>query len=159
MGESQETNNSLDNPPLNINLDLEELEGIENNQNIILGEIKENQKLIIENQKKLIDYFVPTEEELKQQKLQEQKIQEEEQKIQEQMELEQQELEEEEQQKEEEQQLYNQQVLKELTTLNENISKVEFVNQNTNAYLYVLCFGFLFAFVITFIYKLIKKFL
>ena len=40
----------------------------------------------------------------------------------------------------------------------ENITKVEFVNQNTNSYLYILCFGFLFAFVMSFIYKNIKKF-
>lgn len=159
MGENQETNNSLDNPPLNIELNLEGLEGIEENQNVLLSEIKENQRLIIENQKKLIDYFVPTEEEIKEQKIQEQKIQEEEQKLQEELELEQEEIEKQEQQEKEEQQEYNQQVLQQLTTLNENIAKVEFVNQNTNAYLYILCFGFLFAFVITFIYKSIKKFL
>lgn len=157
MGDNQETNNSLDNPPLTINL--EELEGIEENQNVLLSEIKENQRLIIENQKILIDYFVPTEEEIKKQQLQEKKLQEEEQKLQEQMQIEEEELEKQVQQEKEQLQEYNQEVLQQLTSLNENISKVEFVNQNTNAYLYILCFGFLLIFVITFIYKTIKKFL
>lgn len=157
MGDNQETNNSLDNPPLTINL--EELEGIEENQNVLLSEIKENQRLIIENQKILIDYFVPTEEEIKKQQLQEKKLQEEEQKLQEQMQIEEEELEKQVQQEKEQLQEYNQEVLQQLTLLNENISKVEFVNQNTNAYLYILCFGFLLIFVITFIYKTIKKFL
>lgn len=157
MGDNQETNNSLDNPPLTINL--EELEGIEENQNVLLSEIKENQRLIIENQKILIDYFVPTEEEIKKQQLQEKKLQEEEQKLQEQMQIEEEDLEKQVQQEKEQLQEYNQEVLQQLTSLNENISKVEFVNQNTNAYLYILCFGFLLIFVITFIYKTIKKFL
>lgn len=157
MGDNQETNNSLDNPPLTINL--EELEGIEENQNVLLSEIRENQRLIIENQKILIDYFVPTEEEIKKQQLQEKKLQEEEQKLQEQMQIEEEDLEKQVQQEKEQLQEYNQEVLQQLTSLNENISKVEFVNQNTNAYLYILCFGFLLIFVITFIYKTIKKFL
>ena len=63
------------------------------------------------------------------------------------------------QQEKEYQEEYNAQVLQQLTMLNENISKVEFANQNTNVYLYILCFGFLFAFVMAFIYKTIRKFL
>lgn len=100
----------------------------------------------------LIDYFIPTEEEVEEQKsIEKEQLK----KHNEQIELEKQNaIEEKEQQWE-----YNDKVLQELTLLNENIMKVETVNNNTNAYLYILCFGFLLAFVISFIYKTIKKFM
>lgn len=158
MGENQDNLNSLETPP-SINIDLGELKGNQEISNATLQEIKDNQKTIIEQQKKLIDYFVPSEEELKKQKQEQQKKLQEEQKLQEELELEQEELEKQEQLEKEAQDIYQQEILHNLTTLNENITKVEFSNQNTNAYLYILCFGFLFAFVITFIYKSIKKFI
>lgn len=154
MGENQELTNSipsLDIPPFDYNK-LDE---------IIQGE-KEQQKLlneILEYQKKISDYYVPTDEEKKKQKQEQQKKLEEEQKIQKELEEEQEQLDLELQQEKQAQEEYNAQVLQQLTLLNENIAKVEFVNQNTNGYLYILCFGFLFAFVMSFIYKTIKKFL
>lgn len=154
MKENQEIENQEDVPSLDTSFDYTKL-------NELIKESQEQQKIlneILENQKIIIDYFVPTEEEIKKQKQEEQKKNLEEQKLQEQLEEEeeilQQELEKEKTLEEE----YNQEVLTQLTTLNENISKVEFVNQNTNAYLYILCFGFLLAFVMSFIYKSIKKF-
>lgn len=158
MGENQDSLNSLDIPSFDINK-IEEIKGNHEQQKLLLEEIKENQKSIIEQQKKFLDYFVPTEEQIKKQEAEEQKRLQEEQELQEELELEQEELEKQEQLEKEEQELYDQQVLQQLTLLNENITKVEFTNQNTNAYLYILCFGFLFAFVISFIYKSIKKFL
>ena len=128
---------------------------------IIQGE-KEQQKLlneILEYQKKISDYYVPTDEEKKKQKQEQQKKLEEELKLQKELEEEQEQLDLELQQEKEYQEEYNAQVLQQLTLLNENIAKVEFVNQNTNGYLYILCFGFLFAFVMSFIYKTIRKFL
>ena len=113
-------------------------------QQVILSEV-------LETQKKIVDYFVPTEEEiLKQKELEKEKLLEEEQL--------QKELEEEDLQKQKEleqekniEQQYNQEFLNQLTLLNENITNVEFANQNTNAYLYILCLGFLVAFVMSFI--------
>ena len=119
---------------------------------IIQGE-KEQQKLlneILEYQKKISDYYVPTDEEKKKQKQEQQKKLEEELKLQKELEEEQEQLDLELQQEKEYQEEYNAQVLQQLTLLNENIAKVEFVNQNTNGYLYILCFGFLFAFVMSF---------
>lgn len=107
---------------------------------------------IIEKLELLVEHFVPTEEELLEQKELEQKLAKEQKELSEKEQLEQ--IEEQELQQE-----FNQQILQELTLLNENITKVETVNLNTNAYLYILCFGFLLAFVISFIYKTIKKFI
>lgn len=100
----------------------------------------------------LIDYIIPTEQEIEEQKsIEKEQLK----KHNEQIELEKQSaIEEKELQWE-----YNDKVLQELTLLNENITKVETVSNNTNAYLYILCFGFLLAFFISFIYKTIKKFM
>ena len=111
---------------------------------IIQGE-KEQQKLlneILEYQKKISDYYVPTDEQIKKQKQEQQKKQEEELQLQKELEEEQEQLDLELQKEKQAQQEYNQEILHQLTTLNENIAKVEFVNQNTNAYLYILCFGY-----------------
>ena len=100
----------------------------------------------------LIDYIIPTEQEIEEQKsIEKEQLK----KHNEQIELEKHSaIEEKELQWE-----YNDKVLQELTLLNENITKVETVSNNTNAYLYILCFGFLLAFFISFIYKTIKKFM
>ena len=89
----------------------------------------------------LIDYIIPTEQEIEEQKsIEKEQLK----KHNEQIELEKQSaIEEKELQWE-----YNDKVLQELTLLNENITKVETVSNNTNAYLYILCFGFLLAFFI-----------
>lgn len=158
MGESQDIISSLDNPPFDINK-LEELINIQREQQKILEEIKNEQKNTIDNLKLLNDYLIPTEEEIKQLQKEEKEKIEENKKLQEELELEQLEIEEEDLKEKELQQEYNAEVLQQLTMLNENISKVEFANQNTNTYLYILCFGFLLAFVMTFIYKTIKKFI
>ena len=129
MGENQDTLNSLDNPPFDINK-IEELIEIQREQQKLLEEIKNEQKNTIDNLKLLTDYFVPTEEELKKLQVEEKKKLEENKKLQEELELEEQELEEEQLKEKELEQEYNQQVLYQLTTLNENITKVEFANQN-----------------------------
>ena len=130
-----------------------------------LNELRENQEKnnqlleqLLNNQEKLNDYLIPTDEEIKKQELEDKKLHEEQKKLEEQKLHEEQEQEEKLIQDQQEQQEYNQQVLYELKTLNENIGKVEFANQNTNVYLYILCFGLLVTFVIFFIYKLIRKF-
>lgn len=149
MGENQETT-PLDVPSFDYNK-LEELKGNQEKLNQLLEEI-------LINQKELNDYIIPTEEEIKQQQLNEKKLHEEQEKQKEEMLLVEQEEQKQLNEEKAEQQEYNQEVLYELKSLNENIGKVEFANQNTNVYLYILCFGFLFAFIIFFIYKLIRKF-
>jgi Zn-dependent M16 (insulinase) family peptidase len=131
----------------------------------VLNELKDlqeesinQQKQIIENQKIIIDHFIPSEEEQKQLKEEEQKQLKETQKLQEE---EQKKIEEEEKaqlQLQEEQTTYNDEVLQQLTLLNENITSVEFETQNTNAYMYIIVLGFILTFVCLYIYKLIKKF-
>lgn len=141
--------NSLINEIQTLSTNLEKL----NNKN------SEKEDIFLDNQLELnkkidalIDYFIPTEQEIEEQKsIEKEQLK----KHNEQLELEKQNaIEEKEQQWE-----YNDKVLQELTLLNENITKVETVSNNTNAYLYILCFGFLLAFFISFIYKTIKKFM
>ena len=118
----------------------------------ILGEMSQQQMEIIEQNKILIDYFVPTEEELLQQEKDLQNQQEED--------LKSLEKEEEEKLSQQEYQLsYDQEVLNQLTLLNENISKVDYNTQTTYSYSYVLTFGLLFTLVIFLIYKTIKRFI
>lgn len=118
----------------------------------ILGEMSQQQMEIIEQNKILIDYFVPTEEELLQQEKDLQNQQEED--------LKALEKEEEEKVSQHEYQLsYDQEVLNQLTLLNENISKVDYNTQTTYSYSYVLTFGLLFTLVIFLIYKTIKRFI
>ena len=117
-----------------------------------LGEISEQQGEIVEQNKVLIDYFVPTEEEVLQQEKDLQNQQEEDLKA----------LEKEEAEKLSQQQYehsYNQDVLNQLTLLNENISKVDYNTQTNYTYSYVLTFGLLFTLVIFLIYKIIKRFI
>lgn len=118
----------------------------------ILGEMSQQQMEIIEQNKILIDYFVPTEEEILQQEKDLQNQQEED--------LKALEKEEEEKVSQHEYQLsYDQEVLNQLTLLNENISKVDYNTQTTYSYSYVLTFGLLFTLVIFLIYKTIKRFI
>ena len=87
---------------------------------IIQGE-KEQQKLlneILEYQKKISDYYVPTDEEKKKQKQEQQKKLEEELKLQQELEEEQEQLDLELQQEKQAQEEYNAQVLQQLTMLN-----------------------------------------
>lgn len=158
MKEEQQENLLTDIPSL-VLPSFDNIEGNQREQKELLKEINNNQKAILENQEKLIKYFIPTEEQLKKQELEKKKQLEEEKKLQEELELEEQELQKQVEEEKQEQELYNQQVLQQLTLLNENITGVEFQNQHTNTYLYMLVFGLLFAFVMSFIYKLIKKFM
>lgn len=157
MGENQELNTSLDFSSFDYTK-LEELIKENQKQQKLLEEQQIILNEVLESQKKLVDYFVPTEEEiLKKEELEKEQLLKEEEL---QKELEQEDLQKQkelEQEKNLEQQ-YNQEFLNQLTLLNENITNVEFANQNTNAYLYILCLGFLVAFVMSFIYKNIKKF-
>lgn len=118
----------------------------------ILGEISQQQLEIIEQNKILIDYFVPTEEELLQQEKDLQNQQNEDLKA----------LEKEEKEKLSQQEYqfsHDQEVLNQLTLLNENISKVDYNTQTTYSYSYVLTFGLLITLVVFLIYKTIKKFI
>ena len=117
-----------------------------------LGEISTQQGEIIEQNKILIDYFVPTEDEIIQQEKDLQNQQEEDLKA----------LEKEEEEKLSQQEYqfsHDQEVLNQLTLLNENISKVDYNTQTTYSYSYVLTFGLLFTLVIFLIYKIIKRFI
>ena len=130
--------NSLINEIQTLSTNLEKL----NNKNSEKEDIFLNNQLEL-NKKidALIDYIIPTEQEIEEQKsIEKEQLK----KHNEQIELEKQSaIEEKELQWE-----YNDKVLQELTLLNENITKVETVSNNTNAYLYILCFGFLLAFFI-----------
>ena len=107
---------------------------------------------IIDNQNILIDYFVPSEEELKKQ--------EEEQKKQDEELIKLAEEEEKALQEETDKELeFRQNVLTEIKAVNESVGNVRFETSNTNAYMYIVCLAFLIVGTSTFIYKMIKKFM
>lgn len=114
---------------------------------------------IIDNQNKIIDYFIPTEEEIKKQEEQEKKLQEETKKEEEKLAEELKEKEELQEKRTVDNIEYQQELLAQVKMLNDNIYKVEFQAQNTNSYMYILCLMLLATSVCVFIYKMIKKFM
>ena len=153
MGENQVTNDqvlsnevpipSLDFSSFDYNK-LDELIQIGKDNQVILEEI-------LQYQKDLSEYIIPSEDELL--KLKELESEKEKEELEKESALE---LEKEESKSYQEE--YNSQVLQQLTLLNDNISNVEIANHNTNSYLYILCFGLLVVFVLSFIYKTLRRF-
>ena len=122
MKEEQQENLLTDIPSL-VLPSFDNIEGNQREHSELLKEINNNQKAILENQEKLIKYFIPTEEQLKKQELEKKKQLEEEKKLQEELELEEQELQKQVEEEKQEQELYNQQVLQQLTLLNKRHNK------------------------------------
>ena len=153
MGENQVTNDqvlsnevpipSLDFSSFDYNK-LDELIQVGKDNQVILEEI-------LQYQKDLSEYIIPSEDELL--KLKELESEKEKEELEKESALE---LEKEESKSYQEE--YNSQVLQQLTLLNDNISNVEIANHNTNSYLYILCFGLLVVFVLSFIYKTLRRF-
>ena len=116
------------------------------------GEILESQEKTIKNQEKIIEYFIPSDEELKQQEELEKKEQE-------QLEIEEIELEKELEQKELEQEQYQQELITLLGKIEDNTlnnTSVSTVNSTTN---YLLLFVILGIFILYLLYRAIRYFI
>ena len=116
------------------------------------GEILESQEKTIKNQEKIIEYFIPSDEELKQQEELEKKEQE-------QLEIEEIELEKELEQKELEQEQYQQELITLLGKIEDNTlnnTSVSTVNSTTN---YLLLFVIVGIFILYLLYRAIRYFI
>lgn len=116
------------------------------------GEILESQEKTIKNQEKIIEYFIPSDEELKEQEQLEKKEQE-------QLEIEEIELEKELEQKELEQEQYQQELITLLGKIEDNTlnnTSVSTVNSTTN---YLLLFVILGIFILYVLYRAIRYFI
>ena len=116
------------------------------------GEILESQEKTIKNQEKIIQYFIPSEEELKEQEELERKEQE-------QLEIEEIELEKELEQKELEQEQYQQELITLLGKIEDNTlnnTSVSTVNSTTN---YLLLFVIVGIFILYLLYRAIRYFI
>ena len=116
------------------------------------GEILESQEKTIKNQEKIIEYFIPSEEELKKQEELENKEQE-------QLEIEEIELEKELEQKELEQEQYQQELITLLGKIEDNTlnnTSVSTVNSTTN---YLLLFVIVGIFILYLLYRAIRYFI
>lgn len=153
MGENQVTNDQVPSNEVPIpSLDFSSFDYNKLDELIQIG--KDNQVIleeILQYQKDLSEYIIPSEDDLL--KLKELESEKEKEELEKESALE---LEKEESKSYQEE--YNSQVLQQLTLLNDNISNVEIANHNTNSYLYILCFGLLVVFVLSFIYKTLRRF-
>ena len=153
MGENQVTNDQVPSNEVPIpSLDFSSFDYNKLDELIQIG--KDNQVIleeILQYQKDLSEYIIPSEDDLL--KLMELESEKEKEELEKESALE---LEKEESKSYQEE--YNSQVLQQLTLLNDNISNVEIANHNTNSYLYILCFGLLVVFVLSFIYKTLRRF-
>ena len=153
MGENQVTNDQVPSNEVPIpSLDFSSFDYNKLDELIQVG--KDNQVIleeILQYQKDLSEYIIPSEDDLL--KLKELESKKEKEELEKESALE---LEKEESKSYQEE--YNSQVLQQLTLLNDNISNVEIANHNTNSYLYILCFGLLVVFVLSFIYKTLRRF-
>ena len=116
------------------------------------GEILESQEKTIKNQEKIIHYFIPSDEELKEQEELEKKEQE-------QLEIEEIELEKELEQKELEQEQYQQELIALLGKIEDNTlnnTSVSTVNSTTN---YLLLFVIVGIFILYLLYRAIRYFI
>lgn len=116
------------------------------------GEMLESQEKTIKNQEKIIEYFIPSEEELKE--LEELEIKE-----QEQLEIEEIELEKELEQKELEQEQYQQELITLLGKIEDNTlnnTSVSTMNSTTN---YLLLFVIVGIFILYLLYRAIRYFI
>ena len=153
MGENQVINNQVPSNEVPIpSLDFSSFDYNKLDELIQIG--KDNQVIleeILQYQKDLSEYIIPSEDDLL--KLKELESKKEKEELEKESALE---LEKEENKSYQEE--YNSQVLQQLTLLNDNISNVEIANHSTNSYLYILCFGLLVVFVLSFIYKTLRRF-
>lgn len=123
-----------------------------------LQKINEQNGEIIKQNNKIVDHFVPTQEEIeKEKKLQEDQLKkdQEEQEIIQQQEEEQRIIQEE---KELAQEEYNQELLQEIKLLNENINKVGYNTQYSNNQNYLLLLGLLLVGFCVLTYKILRRF-